>query len=215
MDMTKKLIIDNNLNTFEDAFFIGQYNLTIREVSTLLDMSERYVYDYLKIHFDYISVTKKQTYVFLPEHIDIDNSYKKVYDKAMTILQAGRTENDNPYRTVTVGDYYDRLVRRRIFINRPNFRQYLLRDLKEVVVNPTTGKEEYKKIQKWQVDHLLKGTAKLYSLSTLRTRWMLTHNMQVYRRIKGMKDVTKVALISNSTDKPMIRYLIPISAQLY
>lgn len=211
MDMTKTLLLNNESNTFEDLFFGSHYNMTVREVATLLDTSERYVCDYIKNHFDYISVTKKQTNIFLPENLlYTGNSHRKVMDKALLILNAGKDINNNTIVTQSVGDYYDSLVRKRLFINRQSFRRYLLRYLRVVVVNPTTADVEFKNIQKWQVDHLLKGTAKLYSMATLREKWMYKHNMQVYRRIQCNEDIIKVALVSNSTENPIVRYLINV-----
>lgn len=168
--MTKKLLIEQE-KTFESVFYYGHYDLTVEEASKILDMSQRYIYDRLKDNFDFVSVNKKQTVVF----IDTDEEH---------------------------------LFRKRLFINRKSFRRFLLRDLK-VVHQHDDGTVVYKKIQSWQVDHLMNGKAKLVSLNTLKASWGLKHNMQVYRRIRTGK-IPKIALVSNSEEKPMIRYFFTI-----
>lgn len=211
-DMTNKLL---NNNTFEQLFFDKYYNMTVREASILLDMTERYICDYLKSHMDYISVNQSQTYIFFPDNLqEITEDHIKVMEKAITILYADKDANDNNDRFTSINKYYEQLARKRFFIHRPNFRQLLIRDLRIVTVNPITNEEEYKKINRRYIDKLLQGTAKLYSLKTLKQQWGYRHNMQVYRQLNKLlyvqKSVIKVALVSNSTERPMVRYLFNI-----
>lgn len=168
MDMTEKLLIEQG-KPFESVFHYG-YNLTIEEASLMLDMSQRYIYDRLKNNFDFISVNKKQTVIF-------------------------------------IGTDEERLFYKRLFINRKSFRRFLLRDMK--VVHQHDGAVVYKKIQSWQVDHLMNGKARLVSMNTLKERLGLKHNMQVYRYTRANK-TPKIALVSNSNEKPMIRYFLTL-----
>lgn len=170
MDMTKKLLIEQK-KSFESVFYFGHYNLTVEEASLMLDMSQRYIYDRLKDNFDFVSVNKKQTAVFLD------------------------TEHEH-------------LFKKRLFINRKSFRRFLLRDLK-VVHQQDNGAVVYKRIQPWQVDHIMSGKARLVSMNTLKDWWGCKHNMQVYRKLR-MDKTPKIALVSNSDEKPMIRYFFTI-----
>lgn len=194
MDMTDKLL-NSGEYTFEELFF-GGYFLTVEEAAEMLNMSQRYIYDRTKSRFDYISVTIKETHIF---YADQRGTILPFHQKAISKMYPNKDAAE-------LSKYFDKLVRKRMFINKKSFRKFLLQDLKVVIENPITGEIIYKPVQTWQVDHILKGKAKLHSINSLKTDWMLRHNMQVYRRLNGMEFV-KIALITNSSEQPMIRYL--------
>lgn len=194
MDMTDKLLTNGKYD-LEDLF-LGGYNLTVEEAADLLDMSQRYIYDRLKMYFDYISVSPGKTHELFKEG-------------AQELIKYNRKTLSKIYPNKSAGELLDQfadLSRKRMFINKKSFRRFLLNDLKIVTENPTTGEIIYKPIQTWQVDHILKGKAKLRSINTLKKNWGKRHNMQVYRVLWG-SDAVRIALISNSDANPMIRYL--------
>lgn len=198
MDMTEKLL-EKEERSFASLFFTGKYNMTVSEASDLLDMSERYICDRLKHNFDYLSVTRTQTAIF---YLDNQPFYADVYAKAINKTYGHMDDKE-------LKRYLAGLVKKRFFINRPSFRKFLLRELKTVHFDNATGTYYTKQIQTWQVDHILKGKIRLVSLQTLKKRWGCNHNMQVYRRIDNLQ-LQKVQMVSNSTENPMVRYMIMV-----
>ena len=194
MDMTDALLLSGKYE-FQNLFFNG-YNLTVEEAANLLDMSQRYIYDCLKTNFKYISVSPSDTQLLfkLKTHEIINYNRNALYK-----IYPNKSADE-------LLDHFNSMSRKRMFIDRKSFRQFLLNDLKVIKENPITGEIVYKPIQTWQVDHILKGKASLHSVNTLKQVWGKRHNMQVYRILRK-SDAVRVALVTNSDANPMVRYL--------
>lgn len=102
-------------------FFKEGFNLTGYECAKTLDITERYLFDKLKTSFDYVVADKGATKCF---NLNYLHKYYSVY--ATEINELAEKYGSN------IDEYLKFLGRRKVFINRESYKDYLRTDLKLV-----------------------------------------------------------------------------------
>lgn len=201
MDMTEKVLGKGTftVDSMDAAFFKGKYDLTTTEAAAMLDLSERYLCDLLKNNFNYIVPKAFQKQCFHKDNIEHTlNMHQSAFMKMRWRI---KDQDDQG-----IEYYFHGLIRKRMFIQRQSFRQFMINNIR--VVRFRDGHLIQEPIQVWQVDHILKGKLNVVSNNTLKSKLGVKHNMQVYRHIQRM-DYQKIHLVANSTERPIVRYLLP------
>lgn len=180
--------------TLEQLILYGGYNLSVRDAAELLDISERYLCDILKEHFDYI-VPPKRAKICLT-------------DENLTSLFAGDSYLVDTFGTA---ERFNGYISKKIFINSNSFKQFLLDTiLIEKVVELATGEviTTTTPISQQLLDDIFDGKGTVKSLKTLKQQLNRKYNTQVYRHVK-YHDYPKLLLTAISEDKRLARYYIP------
>ena len=201
MDMTEKVLGEGlfMVDSMDEAFFKGKYDLTTTEAAAMLDISERYLCDLLKDNFDYIMPKAFQKQCFHKDNITDTLSM----NRSAFMKMKWRIEDQDEQG---IKRYFHGLIRKRMFIQRQSFRQFMINNIK--VVRFRDGHLVQEPIQVWQVDHIMKGKLTVVSNNTLKAKLRVKHNMQVYRHVQRM-DYQKIHLVANSTEQPIVRFLLP------
>lgn len=199
MDKSKDYFLDevdpDSYQRLAKAFFKDGYDLTTTEAAELLDVTERYLVDFLKDHFDYVMAPRFAT---------------KCFKSHFTILhysQELQAYSEHVRKNIALGletfdydNYFKGLMKKRIFINRETFKKFLLRDLKL-----QGSKQPYKRVTKAFVDSIMNREVFLYSHKSLKELNGHTFDKQTYRYIER-EGLRRVYLTTISTDNPVVRF---------
>lgn len=190
MDKSSELFIDN---TLEDLFFKKGFTLTSDEASKLLDITERYLCDLLKDCFDYVIAPKGSK-----DFLAVKNLYK---------LQKGEHPIFEQYELHELASK----SRRKMFISREDFRNYMINDLyyyEEETDEEGKSCEVLRPLPSSWIDKILNKEAILFSQKTLKQLNGFDYNMQTYRFIKKNPQFIRVQLMTISDEKPVVRFLV-------
>lgn len=208
-------------------FFNKGFNITGYECAKILDISERYLFESLKPSFDYVKVKGGATKCFKEEYYLED---AREIEGQLTELRAKYLVNNDAYRKF--------LIKKRIFISREGFKEYLRNDLKRVIeykrlvlpnelipTNLTKGEILYvlselpvvgapitEELPDDLIDKLIAGDLTLYSPKSLKKKvavdGLTVYDTQLYRWLNSRANVIKLSLSTVSDKAPVIRYLI-------
>ena len=167
-------------------FFNEGFNITGYECARILDITERYLFDNLKPSFNYVKANKGDTACFT-EFYQLTNAV--AIEEQLSELRAKYITNNDAYRKF--------LAKKRIFINRDSFKEFLRNDLKLVIeykrldidkeqipVNVSKGEVRHiianmprvantplmQQLPEETLDKLVNGELRLYSPKSLKDR---------------------------------------------
>lgn len=190
MDMTIKLFDDlvHPEDTLARLFFLEGYNLTTTEAAAILDVSERYLVDLLKDNFDYVMAPRGATQCF---SMIVPEAYRESFTRYKEFILDKYSWNTE----FNFNEHWGTLRKKRMFINRDSFRAYLARDLKT----------EEGDIIPELLDEVMAGNT-LVSAKSLQELCQHKFMKQTYRMIDS-EGLRRVYLVTNSTEKPVVRFI--------